>query len=323
MRTVPRWRLKFLLVGLILAGSIVATARVEAASVTVNWLAPTTNADGTQVTDLAGFRIYLATSTPPCPSASFVTVPSPTTTPAPEQAVSRIITGLTAGTTYFASVTAVDTAGNESACSDPASGMASGSDTAPSSPLGSGFNEGTGTTTAARPGNNHPSAMQLNGTTEYVSVPNPGLFGGDFTASTWLFLTRNTVFQTLMEALDPNSHGWELNLGVGGQVTVWTNGAPRLTTAATVPLSTWTYVTLRRTGALWELFLNGVKQPETGIDGTVFAFGSCPFVIGVDADAGCTGGLNGFLQGSIDEVRVDNRSLTDAEIQADMAPVTP
>jgi hypothetical protein len=90
-----------------------------------------------------------------------------------------------------------------------------------------------------------------------------------------------------------------------------------------VPLSTWTYVTLRRTGALWELFMNGVKQPETGIDGTVFEFGSCPFVIGVDADTGCTGGLNGFLQASIDEVRVDNRSLTDAEIQADMAPVTP
>jgi hypothetical protein len=317
MRTVPRWRLKSLLVGLILAGSIVATARVEAASVTVSWLAPTTNADGTQVTDLAGFRVYLATSTstPPCPSASFFTVPSPTTT--------KIITELTAGTMYFTSVTAVDTQGNESACSDSASGVANGSDTAPSSLLGNGFNEGTGTTAAARPGNPHPSAMQLNGTTDYVSVPNPGLFGGDFTASTWLFLTRNTVFQTLMEALDPNSHGWELDLAVGGQITVWTNGEPRLTTAATVPLSTWTYVTLRRTGALWELFLNGVKQPETGTDGTVFEFGSCPFVIGVDADTGCTGGLNGFLQGSIDEVRVDNRSLTDAEIQADMAPVTP
>jgi hypothetical protein len=229
--------------------------------------------------------------------------------------MSKIITGLTAGTTYVTSVTAVDTQGNESACSDSASGVANGLDT--------GFNEGIGTTTAARPGNNHPSAMQLNGTTDYVSVPNPGLSTGDFTVSTWLFLTRNTVFQTLMEALDPNSLGWELNLEVGGQITVWTNGKPRLTTAATVPLSTWTYVTLRRTGVLWELFLNGVKQPETGTDGTVFDFGSCPFVIGVDADTGCTGGLNGFLQGHIDEVRFDNRSLTDAEIQADMAPVTP
>ena len=51
---------------------------------------------------------------------------------------------------------------------------------------------------------------------------------------------------------------------------------------------------------------------------------ACLFFIGVDADAGCTGSLNGFLQGRLDEVRVYNRSLTDAEIQADMgAPVTP
>ena len=164
----------------------------------------------------------------------------------------------------------------------------------------------------------------MNGTTGYVSVANPGLSGADFTASTWLFLTRNTVFQTIMEALDPNSLGWEVDLEVGGQITLWTSGAPRLTTTATVPLNTWTYITLRRTGALWELFLNGVKQPATGTDRTFFSFGSCPFFIGVDADAGCTGSLNGFLQGRLDEVRVYNRSLTDAEIQADMgAPVTP
>jgi hypothetical protein len=118
--------LKFLLVGLILAGSIVATARVEAASMTVSWLAPTANADGTPLTDLAGFRIYIATSTPPCPSASFFTVPSPTTTPAPGQTVSSIVTQLTAGTTYVTRVTAVDAQGNESACSASASGVATG-----------------------------------------------------------------------------------------------------------------------------------------------------------------------------------------------------
>jgi hypothetical protein len=155
-------------------------------------------------------------------------------------------------------------------------------------------------------------------------VANPGLSGADFTASTWLFLTRNTVFQTIMEALDPNSLGWEV--GSGGRRAdhaVDERRAPA-DDDGDVPLNTWTYITLRRTGALWELFLNGVKQPATGTDRTFFSFGSCPFFIGVDADAGCTGSLNGFLQGRLDEVRVYNRSLTDAEIQADMgAPVTP
>jgi PKD repeat protein len=196
------------------------------------------------------------------------------------------------------------------------------------------FNEGTGTTSADRSGNNHPAtlvggvtwtaasvagnAVQLNGTTGYISIATPGLSGADFTASSWVFLTRNTEFQTLVEALDPASLGWELDLDVGGRIALWTNGLPRFTTAAAVPLNAWTYVTLRRTGATWEVFVNAVKLPETGTDSTVFNFGNCPVYIGVDADIGCTGALNGFLQGRIDDVRVYNRSLTQSEIQADM-----
>ena len=93
-------------------------------------------------------------------------------------------------------------------------------------------------------------------------------------------------------------------------------GSPR---AAAVPLNAWTYVTLRRTGATWEVFVNAVKLPETGTDSTVFNFGNCPVYIGVDADIGCTGALNGFLQGRLDDVRVYNRALSSAEIQFDMA----
>jgi len=59
------------------------------------------------------------------------------------------------------------------------------------------------------------------------------------------------VFQTLMEALDPAGLGWELDLEVGGRLTVSTNGEPRLTMTAAGPLNTWTYVTLRRSGATW------------------------------------------------------------------------
>jgi hypothetical protein len=97
----------------------------------------------------------------------------------------------------------------------------------------------------------------------------------------------------------------------------------RFVTAAAVPLNTWTYATLRRTGATWQVFLNGVAQPEIGTDTTVHDFGSCPFVLGVDADSGCTGALNGYLQGRLDEVRVYSRVLSDVEIQADMSARIP
>src|SRR5262245_8696467 len=113
-----------LLLMLILAGIVAPPMSADAASVTLSWTAPTTNADGTALTDLATYRIYLGTSAPACPSASFFTVSAPTPNPSAGQTVSIGVASLTAGMTYSARVTAVDTIGNESACSATASGVA-------------------------------------------------------------------------------------------------------------------------------------------------------------------------------------------------------
>jgi Cep192 domain 4 len=112
------------LVGLMLVGGFFDVARLDAASVTLTWSAPTTNADGSRLTDLATYRIYLGTSTPACPSASFFTVSSPTASPASGQTMSTGVTSLDAGTTYYTRITAVDASGSESACSVPANGVA-------------------------------------------------------------------------------------------------------------------------------------------------------------------------------------------------------
>ena len=98
----------------------------EAGSLSIGWTAPTTNADGTPVTDLASYRIYLGTSSPACPGTPFRTVTAPTAAPTAGQTVSTVVTGLTAGTTYFSRITAVDSSGNESACSAAASAVARG-----------------------------------------------------------------------------------------------------------------------------------------------------------------------------------------------------
>jgi hypothetical protein len=68
------------------------------------WTAPTTNADGSALTGTTPAQIT-----------------SPTTSPGTHQTVTSRLAGLTAGTRYNGSVTAVDTAGNESACSGVAS----------------------------------------------------------------------------------------------------------------------------------------------------------------------------------------------------------
>jgi hypothetical protein len=75
-----------------------------AASVQVSWQAPTTNADGTPLTDLAGYQVYYG------PSSGNYTV-----TLDVGNTLSVSLSGLTAGQTYYFAVTAYDTSENESA----------------------------------------------------------------------------------------------------------------------------------------------------------------------------------------------------------------
>ncbi|HEU4366898.1 MAG TPA: Calx-beta domain-containing protein [Methylomirabilota bacterium] len=88
------------------------------------WNAPTTNADGSPLRDLQGYRVYVGTSMPSCPGASCQALNAPARSPAPGDRFSATLTALTPGTTYVVRVSAVDTSGNESACSPSVSGVA-------------------------------------------------------------------------------------------------------------------------------------------------------------------------------------------------------
>jgi hypothetical protein len=81
-----------------------------AGNATLSWDAPTTNADGTPLTDLAGYRIYFGTS--PGIYSKNIDVGNMT--------VYRI-NNLTDGLTYFFAVTAYDSDGNESEYSNETS----------------------------------------------------------------------------------------------------------------------------------------------------------------------------------------------------------
>ena len=96
----------------------------DAGILDASWLAPTTNVDGSQLTDLAGYRVYYSTSSTPCRGSSYFQVPSATPSPSPGQTVSHRLTGLAGGAPYWVTVTAVDGSGNESACTPTASATA-------------------------------------------------------------------------------------------------------------------------------------------------------------------------------------------------------
>jgi hypothetical protein len=121
--TVLRYRLgpTVILVAAIVCGWVSGAA---AGALNLSWIAPTTNADGTPLSDLAGYRVYVGSTVPPCPSPSFEAVASSTSAPMPGRVVDHQVTGLTQGITYTVVITAVDFTGNESACTAPVSGVA-------------------------------------------------------------------------------------------------------------------------------------------------------------------------------------------------------
>jgi Big-like domain-containing protein len=114
-----RLELTLLLIAILLAATPSLAGILDAA-----WTAPTTNTDGSSLTDLASYRVYVATSGAPCPVSPSVAVASPTPSPGPNQTVSSRLTGLRAGTSYGVAVSAVDLGGSESACSGVASAVA-------------------------------------------------------------------------------------------------------------------------------------------------------------------------------------------------------
>src|SRR5882724_1747622 len=108
-------------VGSVLLAAVPALAGI----LDTSWTAPTTSADGSPLTDLASYRVYYGLSTPPsCPGTSYLQFASSTPSPAPGQTVTARLTGLSTGSLYFVSVTAVDTSGNESTCITPLSAVA-------------------------------------------------------------------------------------------------------------------------------------------------------------------------------------------------------
>jgi Divergent InlB B-repeat domain/Abnormal spindle-like microcephaly-assoc'd, ASPM-SPD-2-Hydin len=114
-----------LVTSLIVLGAVLAAGvHAEAASLSLSWNAPTMNADGSPLQDLAGYRVYVGTSVPTCPGGSFHSVSSPTRSPGSGQTVSTSVTQLSAGTRYFVRITAVDDNGNESGCTGAANAVA-------------------------------------------------------------------------------------------------------------------------------------------------------------------------------------------------------
>lgn len=165
--------------------------------------------------------------------------------------------------------------------------------------------------------------VDFNGRDAYLRIDRPDWPREDYTYAAWVFPRTVRGWHALVEIQTPAGTGVELALAPGGYVELWSSGALRLRTGAPVPAKSWTHVAVTRSGGLITAYTNAVAQ-RVGRDSTVFDFVNCPALIGVDADRGCAGRMNGFFDGLLDELQVYDRALSAVEIGLMMdVPVPP
>jgi hypothetical protein len=164
----------------------------------------------------------------------------------------------------------------------------------------------------------HNNALTFDGVNDYVTVSSPDLPTGDFTWQAWIKGRRWRPFQAIMMAR--NDWGLELAIDGSGKVVVWhSGGQSRMTGATSIAVGSWVHVAVTRTGNTLRMYVNGTQDPVIGTTTSAPNFGTCALLIGVDSDSGCAGNLNGFFDGSLDEVRIHNRALSANEILLEMS----
>jgi chitodextrinase len=241
-------------------------------------------------------------------------------------------TGLSASTTYRYRVRAVDAAGNLSGYSGIAETTTGTAPPAPTGLVGAwAFGEGSGTTTADASGNGsagtitgaswttqgrNGNALSFNGTNSVVRVASSASLnlGSAMTLSAWIRPTASqsgwrTIVQRQAEAYFLDASGDAPGRPTGGGTL---GGGVHYTNGPTAnPVNAWTHVALTYDGSMLRLYVGGTQAATRAATGAIQT-STNPLWIGGNSPYG------EYFQGLIDEVRVYNRALTQAEIQTDM-----
>ncbi|TME31075.1 MAG: DUF1929 domain-containing protein [Chloroflexi bacterium] len=290
------------------------------------------NLTWTASTDNVGVTGYLLERCSGSTCTNFIQIATPTAT-------SYSDTGLAASTTYRYQVRATDAANNRSAYSSIASATTQG--TLSGLVAAYAFGEGSGTTTADATGKGHTgtllggatftasgkygNGLSLNGSTAYVDLGNAAdlQITGSMTWSAWVYASANPADDGQIVAKS-NGAGWQFKtspdtgpqtFGVG--VSPNSSSLTQRYSKTVRQLGTWYYVAGVYNAATkgLDIYVNGVLDNGT-LRGTIptsqYNNAGEHVVIGRR-----TGGY--YFPGTIDELRLYNRALSQAEIQADMA----
>ena len=199
--------------------------------------------------------------------------------------------------------------------------------------LALGLNENSGTTVVDASGQNNTGTglnttwtagrygrgLAFNGSNSWVTVNSSASLNlvNALTLEAWVSPAVSNGWRTIIfkeldaiyELYASSSSGPGAGVNIGGYQEVFSG--------TRLPTNTWSHVATTWDGTTLRLYVNGVQVASRAVAGTLSAT-SNPLRIGGNANWG------EYFAGTIDEVRVYNRALSAAEIQADMnAPIIP
>jgi hypothetical protein len=246
------------------------------------------------------------------------------------------LTGLTANTTYYFRVTSADGASNSA--TSPAAGAAPLAFYVanPSGLVAAfGFEEGAGPTSADVSGAGNAATivgatwttagrfgngLAFDGASNLVTVNDAtslDLTGG-MTLEAWVRPTALTGWRTILYKENPGVgpawalYGSDSNAPPAVYAATATDPWRHVTGPSMLTANTWAHVAGTYDGTTLRLYVNGALVRSAA------ATGEMPTTAGLLGIGGKTFGSAQFFAGVIDEVRIYNRALTQAQIQADM-----
>jgi Concanavalin A-like lectin/glucanases superfamily/Chitobiase/beta-hexosaminidase C-terminal domain/IPT/TIG domain/Fibronectin type III domain len=246
-------------------------------------------------------------------------------------------TGLAASTSYSYRVDATDAAGNLSAFSNTATATTSTATGTPGLVAAYDFNAGSGTTVSDVSGNGNTGtivnatwttsgkyggALSFNGTNAQVTIPDSASLHltTAVTLEAWVSPSsaptgwQDVIYKPLdnyfLEAASSNGN----KPGTG--VLLTSSAEPVVYGSAQLAGSTWTHLAMTYDGTTLKIYVNGTLVSSATQSGTITT-STDALQIGGDTTYGQ------YFKGVIDEVRVYNIALTQAQIQSDMATALP
>jgi parallel beta-helix repeat protein len=209
------------------------------------------------------------------------------------------------------------------------------------------FDEGSGTTASDSSGNGNTGALHggatwtdgksakaldFNGVDGYVQIPQSSSLDvtAQVTVETWVYL------RAYVDSTGMNSHLVSRSDSSGGPLYVlatFANGKINYdagpfsgyhSSVATLPLNSWTHLAMTYNGASVCLYINGVLDSNYAQSGSIPTTSNW-LAIGCKPTAPSGGpGTYAYTNGTIDEVRIYNRALTQQEIRTVMdLPTSP